>query len=78
MPLFSNTHAKRRTGYMVLLAWVLALATPACFKSVARIGKGIRMTPHWLTKRLTFRPVMPVSIPITPKIPTLALARAPV
>jgi hypothetical protein len=45
---------------------------------VARIGKGIRMTPHWLTKRLTFRPVMPVSIPITPKIPTLALARAPV
>lgn len=26
MPLFSNTHTKRRTGYMVLLAWVLALA----------------------------------------------------
>jgi hypothetical protein len=26
MSLFSNTHAKRRTGYMVLLAWVLALA----------------------------------------------------
>jgi hypothetical protein len=26
MPLFSNTHAKRRTGYLVLLAWVLALA----------------------------------------------------
>ncbi len=26
MPLFSNTHTKRRTGYLVLLAWVLALA----------------------------------------------------
>ncbi len=26
MPLFSKTHTKRRTGYMVLLAWVLALA----------------------------------------------------
>ncbi len=26
MPLFSRTHTKRRTGYMVLLAWVLALA----------------------------------------------------
>jgi hypothetical protein len=26
MHLFSNNHTKRRTGYMVLLAWVLALA----------------------------------------------------
>ncbi len=26
MPLFSNTVTKRRTGHMVLLAWVLALA----------------------------------------------------